>query len=124
MDSEQEDRVTNFLSFYSRAINITQERDGWTDCIYLDLKKAFNKIPHRRLLWKLEHIGGLKGTLNNWMEDYLKRREMRTVVKDEKSEWREVTSGVPHGSVLAPIMFLIYANDMTRSKQLHKSICR
>ena len=59
------------------------------------LKKAFDKIPHRRLLWKLEHTGGLKGTLKNWMEDYLKGREMRTVGKDEKSEWREVKSGVP-----------------------------
>ena len=48
----------------------------------------------------MEHIGGLKGTLKNWMEDYLKGREMRTVIKDEKSEWKEVKSGVPQGSVL------------------------
>ena len=64
MDSKQEDRVTNF-SFYSRVIYITQERDGWADCIYLDLKKAFDKDPHRRLLLKLQHIGGLKGTIEN-----------------------------------------------------------
>ena len=102
--------VTNLLSFYSRVIDITQERDGWTDCIYLDLKKAFDKVPHKRLLWKLENIGGLKGVIKDWIEDYLDGREMRTVVRDEKSEWREVTSGVPKESVLARIMFLIYGN--------------
>ena len=58
--------------------------DGWIAYIYL--KKAFDKVPHRRLLWKLEHVGGLRGTLKNWMEDYLKGREMRIVVKDKKSE--------------------------------------
>ena len=47
------------------------------------------------------------------MEDYLKEREMRTVVKNEKSEWREVKSRVPQGSVLAPIMCLVYVNNMT-----------
>ena len=61
--------VTNLLSYYSRVIDIM---DGWAHCIYLDLKKALDKVPHRRLLWKLEYIGGLKGTLKNWMEDYLK----------------------------------------------------
>ena len=52
------------------------------------LKKAFDKDLHKRLLWKLEHIEGLKGTLKDLMEDYLKGKEI-TVVKDEKSEWRE-----------------------------------
>ena len=86
------------------------------------LKKAFDKVPHRRFLWKLEHIVGLKGTLKNWMEDYLKEREMRTVVKDEKSECRKVKSGVPQGSVLAPIMFLVYVNDMTEGVSSYISL--
>ena len=51
--------VTNLLSFYSRAIDIIQERDGWADCVYLDLKKAFNKVPHQRLQWKIQSVGGL-----------------------------------------------------------------
>ena len=87
--------TTNLLSFYSRLVDIVQERDGWVDCVYLDLRKAFDKVPHKRLLWKMEHIRGLKGRLLHWMEDYLKDREMRTVIKNEKSNWCSIESGVP-----------------------------
>ncbi len=79
----------------------------------MDLKKAFDKVPNGRLLLKLENVGGLKRVMINWMKDYLSGREMRTVVKDEKSEWRDVTSGVPQGSVLVPIMLLIYINSIS-----------
>ncbi len=47
---------TNMLRFYSRVIDTIQEREGWADCIYFDLKKAFDKVPHERLLWKLENV--------------------------------------------------------------------
>ena len=104
--------TTNLISFYSRVIDAVQERDGWVDCIYLDLKKAFDKVPHKRLLWKLETIGGLKGGMLKWFEDFLKNRQMRTLVKGKKSAWKQVTSGVPQGSVLAPVMFAVYVNDM------------
>ena len=104
--------VTNLLSFYTRVIDEVDNRDGWVDAVYLDIKKAFDRVPHKRLLGKLEHIGGLRGKILKWMRDYLKDREMRTVIKDNYSSWSKVTSGVPQGSVLAPIMFQIYINDM------------
>ena len=98
--------VMNLLSFYSRVTDVIQERDGWVDCVYLDLKKAFDTVSHRKLLFKLKTQGGVDGKLLSWMENYLKGRQMRTVIRDKMSKWRNVTSGVPQGSVLAPIMFL------------------
>ena len=104
--------VSNLLCFYSRVIDIIQEREGWADCVYLDLKKAFDKVPHNRLMWKVRRFGGVSGKLAEWMENYLRGREMRTIVRGIKSEWKMVSSGVPQGSVLGPIMFLLYVNDM------------
>ncbi len=47
--------VTNLLSYYDRVAETKQERDGWVDSIYLDFKKAFDRVPHERLIWKLEY---------------------------------------------------------------------
>ena len=104
--------VSNLLCYYDRVTEIIQERDGWVDSIYLDFSKAFDKVPHKRLIWKLQHIGGITDTLLQWMKDFLQGRQMRTVIRGTASQNREVTSGVPQGSVLAPIMFLVYVNDL------------
>ena len=104
--------ITNLLSFYSRVIDVVDKKGGWVDCVYLDLKKAFDKVSHKRLIWKMENCGGLGDKLIRWMKSYLSERKMKTVIRGVSSEWAEVESGVPQGSVLAPLMFLIYVNDL------------
>ena len=70
-------------------------------------------MPHKRLLWKLKNVGRIGDKLSKWIENYLSNRKMRTTIRGKCSTWTEVTSGVPQGSVLAPIMFLIFVNDLT-----------
>ena len=88
------------------------------DSIYLDLKKAFDKVPHKRLLWKIKNCGGIGGRLLNWMGDYLSEREMRTVIRNRNSAWLKVTSGVPQGLELGTV-FGIYVNDLVEGIDSH-----
>lgn len=74
--------------------------------IYLDLKKTFNKIPHKPFLLKLENAEGLKGNFLKW--DW----QVGTIINDQKSMWTKITGGAPQGSVLFLIFFSIYINDI------------
>ena len=83
----------------------------------LDIKKAFDTIPHDRLLFMLKKYA-FDGQLLNWAKDFLSGRRQRVMLNGKCSGWKIVTSGVPQGSVLGPVSFIIYANDIPDSLQI------
>ena len=81
--------------------------------VYLDFKKAFNKVPHRRLLAKVRACG-VAGQVTNWITNWLSDRKQRVAVSERMSCWEDVSRGESQGSVLGPSLFIVYINHLDR----------
>ena len=90
------------------------------DIAILDFSKAFDMVSHRRLMSKLDHYG-IRGNTHKWISSFLNNRNQKVVIDGYSSDTISVDSGVPRGSVLGPILFLVFINDLP---DLVKSKCR
>ena len=101
------DSTVNQLIYLVHQIYQAVEDGKEVRMVFLDISKAFDKVWHKGLLYKLKSVG-IRGALLSWFESYLSNLQQRVVLHGQSSDWRQIEAGVPQGSVLGPLLFLIY----------------
>ena len=110
-------QLLEHVDFVLKSMNDGHE----VDVIYLDYSKAFDKVDHRILLAKLKYYG-ITGKVYNWIEAFLSNRFQAVVVDGKKSSFQSVDSGVPQGTVLGPVLFILYVIDMVLTLRSSKAL--
>ena len=102
--------LTSLLDLYAQVIDMCTydtDNDKAVDLVYLEFQKAFDKEQHERLMVKV-NAHGIQGDAARWIRNWLAGRRQRVCINQSYSNWAPVTSGVPQGTVLSPLLFLTY----------------